>query len=186
MHNDTEYEHGGNAVDTSYNSTDDTAESFPKCGSFGDVVAAPTVLLTRTRQRSDAPSGCAVVNASSTQITLPCGWTVASEPPAAVRGSNKEQKAFVKERVLVMMTASGTIDSGSQALVWREYTVTKYHRAGMGVTTVAGAQNMLWVITAVEDTSIQHAIDLRQKHHDGINGSKPVQHGSWMHMVKQT
>eukprot|EP00953_Heterococcus_sp_UTEX-ZZ885_P001883 1528-Heterococcus_DN1.PRE.4 len=179
-----EYDYGGDA-DTSYNSTDDTTQSLPLRGKSEDLVAPPTV-VRRVRQRADAPN--AVINAQSTHITLPYGWDIAAEAPAAaaIGATEREQKMLLKQRVLVMMTASGSTDSDPEPLVWREYTVSRYNRAGMGAKRIEGCEKMLWVITAVADTSIEYAIDLRKKYHDGINSSAAVQFGSWMHMISET
>jgi hypothetical protein len=89
---------------------------------------------------------------------------------------------LLKQRVLVMMTASGSTDSNPEPLVWREYTVSRYNRAGMGAKRIEGCEKMLWVITAVADASIEYATDLRKKYHDGINSSAAVQFGSRMHL----
>jgi hypothetical protein len=150
--NEYDYEFGGDA-DTSYNRADDTTQSLPLRGKSDDLVAPPTGVL-RVRQRADAPN--AVINAQSTHITLPFGWDIAAEAPpaAAVGATEREQKMLLKQRVLVLMTDSGSTDSDSERLVWREYTVTKYYRAGMGAKRIKGCEKMLWVIAAVADTSI--------------------------------
>jgi hypothetical protein len=74
-----DYEFGGEA-DVSCSSADDTTRSLPLRGKSEDLVAPPTV-VRRVRQRADAPN--AVINAQSTHITLPYGWDIAAEAPAA-------------------------------------------------------------------------------------------------------
>eukprot|EP00953_Heterococcus_sp_UTEX-ZZ885_P001877 1527-Heterococcus_DN1.PRE.4 len=150
---DNDYDYElGGDADVSYNSADDTTQSLPVRGK------------------------------AHTSHCRMAGIAAAAPAAAAIGATEREQKMLLKQSLLVMMTASGSTDSNPEPLVWRECTVTKYNRAGMGAKRIEGCEKMLWVITAVADTSIEYAIDLRKKYHDGINSSAAVQFGSWMHL----